>query len=132
VTDEHGVVGFPDWESGPVRPAAVVAPAACARSQRGTRRDDVLRGTDAGDRLEGRSGDDVLRGFAGDDCLAGQAGADLLIGGAGADRLLGGSGGDRIDARDGSRDRVICGSGRHRARADDVDAVRGCERIARR
>lgn len=132
VTHEHGYVAFPDWEKGPLPPTTVAEAGACGRLSVGTRRADVLRGTAGGDRLEGRSGDDVLRGLAGDDCIAGQAGHDHLIGGAGADRLLGGQGNDRIDARDGSRDRVICGPGRDRAVVDGLDRVRGCERTLRR
>jgi hypothetical protein len=44
----------------------------------------------------------------------------------------GGAGADIIDAVDGRADRVRCGSGRDRVRADKFDRLRGCERVRRR
>jgi Ca2+-binding RTX toxin-like protein len=128
---------------------------ACANPQRGTRRNDVLNGTRAGDRLRGFGGDDILRGRPGSDCLTGDSGNDRLSGSTGNDRLSGGSGNDAlsggpgrdsirggsgrnrysggpgndtINARNGRRETVNCGSGRDRARTDRFDRRRSCER----
>src|SRR3954469_16979916 len=68
-----------------------------------------------------RRGDDTLRGLRGDDTLVGGVGRDLLIGGP-AD--------DVINARDGRRDTVSCGSGQDTVVADDRDVVpAGCEQV---
>ncbi|MDP9384854.1 MAG: hypothetical protein M3P50_06430 [Actinomycetota bacterium] len=115
---------------------------------RGGRGDDELSDHGGGDDLAGGSGDDELSGGGDDPArLSGGAGADELAGGYGPDRVLGGPGRDRIDARagadrvsagpgrdtirakDGSADRVDCGSARDRVvRADRRDRLRGCER----
>jgi len=42
--------------------------------------------------------------------------------------MAGGAGDDKIDAADGAIDRVDCGPGVDRVRADAFDRVRGCER----
>ena len=121
----------------------------------GERNDDCLFGGVGSDRLIGAQGDDRLlgddseTGVAGDDRLLGNAGNDLLIGGPGRDRISGGVGNDRLRAgpgrnrlrggpgRDrlagvnGKRDRLLCGRGRDRVRADSFDLVRGCERVRR-
>ncbi|HEX3278888.1 MAG TPA: hypothetical protein VHR40_10230 [Thermoleophilaceae bacterium] len=126
----------------------------CGLTLRAT--DSGLRGTTGGDRMFGTANDDQLVARAGDDCLSGgpgndllsagagddradggpgadvlngDAGQDSLIGGSGRDRLYGGPDADRIDARDGKRDVVRCGSGRDRARVDRFDSVSGCERV---
>jgi Ca2+-binding RTX toxin-like protein len=102
--------------------------------------DDSLSGGSGGDRVVGAAGNDRLAGDGGDDSISGGAGRDRLFGGRGADRLLGGPGPNRysggpgndvIDARNGVRERVSCGSGRDRARVDRRDRVRGCERASR-
>jgi hypothetical protein len=95
-------------------------------------RDDLSGGSGA-DLVTGDAGDDDLSGGAGDDRLRGGAGDDRLTGGAGRDEIEGGSGGDRMNARDGQRDRIRCGSGRDRVTADRLDSVsRDCERVVRR
>jgi Tol biopolymer transport system component len=122
----------------------------CANLQTGTNGADTLTGTFAGDRLRGLGGNDVLNGEAGNDCLEGGAGNDRLNGGAGNDRLLGGGGrdvliggpgrnayvagpgNDRVNARNGRRELINCGTGRDTARVDRRDRVRGCERVRRR
>jgi Ca2+-binding RTX toxin-like protein len=112
------------------------APGPCANALRGSPVRDVLRGSPFGDVLEGLAGpdtllggdgDDCLRGGAGDDRLSGGRGRDVLRGGAGRNRLSGGAGDDRIDAVNRRRDRVSCGGGRDRVRADRVDLLAGCE-----
>jgi Ca2+-binding RTX toxin-like protein len=89
---------------------------------------DRLVGGPGADWLSGHRGADRLSGGAGRDEMRGGAGADRLLGGAGVDRLFGGSGRDRLLARDRTADRVDCGRGRDRARADAKDRVRACER----
>jgi hypothetical protein len=134
--DEEGNVGWPAQidtrpeSAGPgagKRPRTTSGrpkPGRCASVQRGTRGADRLRGTAAEDRLLGVGGPDRLKGLGGADCLSG---------GRGRDRLAGGAGEDTIRARDGKRDVVDCGPGRHDvALVDRVDAVRGCETLRRR
>lgn len=97
---------------------------------------DLLFGGTANDRLEGGEANDMLAGGAGDDDLLGGSGSDRLFGEAGADRILGGGGRNQIDggagndsivARNGERDRIICGTGRDRVHADRFDRLNGCE-----
>ena len=84
------------------------------------------------DRVAGDVGSDRLAGDAGVDALYGGAGKDRLVGGADADKLFGGAGRDVISARDGSRDRIDCGSGRDKVSADRDDKVaRNCEVVKR-
>lgn len=132
------------------KPSSPSLPGPCANLSRGGREADRLVGTAAGDRLLGRQGNDSLAGLGGGDCLGGgkgrdkldggpggdilrgNGGRDILVGGPGADRLLGGIDQDRIDARDGERDSVDCGVGRHDvALVDAEDAARGCEKLKR-
>lgn len=103
-------------------PAPDVDERACAVLQRGTAGADRLLGTAAGDSLDGRGGADRLRSLGGEDCLAG---------GSGRDRLAAGAGDDHVDAADGARDRVRCGSGRDEVTADRRDRLSGCERVHR-
>lgn len=125
---------------------------ACGNRISGTNRKNRLKGTEFGDQIDGLGGKDRLKGAGGDDCLDGGKGndrlgggrdADKLVGGAGNDRLrggrgtdklVGGGGNDRLSARDGVRDRVVCGRGkRDRAKVDRKDKVRkNCERVKRR
>jgi Ca2+-binding RTX toxin-like protein len=115
-------------------------PGPCANLRRGTARADTLVGGGFGDRLLGLGGRDLLIGGAGDDCLDGGRGNDRLKGGAGADQLkggpgrdvfAGGSGADGIDSADGRREKVDCGSGRDRVRADKRDRLKHCELVKR-
>ncbi len=95
----------------------------------GAGRDQLFGGAGA-DRMYGDKGRDVLRGAGGNDRLSGGAGADTLRGGAGRDTFIGGKGADRIYARGGGADRIRCGSGTDRVRADDSDTVASdCEYI---
>ena len=91
-------------------------------TRRGTRRNDVLVGTARNDRLSGLGGNDVLRGLGGN---------DYLNGGTGKDQLDGGAGNDTIWAKDGVRDRVVCGAGRDTVTADRADSLSGCEIVRR-
>jgi Ca2+-binding RTX toxin-like protein len=74
---------------------------------------------------------DRLTGGPGNDSLNGGAGADTLTGGAGADTLTGGPGSDTLNAKDGKRDRVLCGAGKDIAKVDKKDVVKGCEKVLR-
>lgn len=121
-TDCTGVGGDP-----PVDPPAE----RCSDVLRGTNRADVLKGGPGSQRIKGRSGPDRVGGGRGNDCLSGGRGGDRLAGGFGRDVLRGGRGRDFLNARDGTRDKVLCGKGRDRARVDRFDKVRGCERVRR-
>lgn len=107
---------------------------ACANRIAGGNGNDKLRGTAAGDRIAGRGGNDELNGKAGDDCVSGGKGKDRISGGSGRDKLKGGSGDDRLSSRDGKRDRLSCGKGKHdRAKVDRKDKVRkDCERVRKK
>ena len=107
------------------------------RIEGGNDRDRLYGGTGI-DQLTGGGGDDMLAGGASNDRLTGGIGNDSLFGEAGTDRIVagfgsnvidGGSGNDSIDARNGARDRVICGTGRDTVRADAVDRLNACERV---
>jgi hypothetical protein len=120
-------------------------------SLRGRRGRDCLVGNAGRDRLSGQANADRLSGSRGRDRLAGQAGRDRLFGNQGPDRLsgggsgdrmrggggknryFGGAGPDRVFARNAKVDRVRCGKGRDRVRADRRDRVADdCERVRRR
>jgi Ca2+-binding RTX toxin-like protein len=112
----------------------------------GGRGDDELGSSEDGsfddsgnDRLEGGLGADFLSGAAGRDVLVGGPGRDALGGGDGADVLIGGPGNDwlYVDVAEGDlgddgrwRDRVRCGPGYDRVKADRLDVVaRDCEEV---
>jgi RTX calcium-binding nonapeptide repeat (4 copies) len=83
-------------------------------------------------RVVGTPGADSLVGTARADLLSGLGGADLLDGRGGSDRLLGGGGADRIQAFDGTRDRVSCGTGSDLAAVDGIDVVGAdCEVVSK-
>jgi len=101
----------------------------------GDDRDELFGGTGT-DRLLGGFGRDMLAGGAGNDYihggpdadrLFGEAGTDRIIGGGGRNQIDGGGGNDSIDARNGERDRIVCGLGRDTVRADRFDRLNGCE-----
>jgi hypothetical protein len=109
---------------------------------------DRLWGGGGNDSLRGGGGGDVLRGQGGNGSLYGGAGRDTLIGGPGNDtinevpasysptepldtgpnRIDGGGGRDSIDAANGRRDAVDCGTGRDAVKADKADRLKHCER----
>jgi Ca2+-binding RTX toxin-like protein len=93
--------------------------------------DDRIESGDGHDCLIGAGGKDVLRGERGDDRLTGGRGNDTLVGGPGVNAYDAGAGRDSVDARNGQRELVRCGSGRDTARVDRRDRVRGCERVSR-
>ncbi|MFL5828350.1 MAG: thrombospondin type 3 repeat-containing protein, partial [Solirubrobacteraceae bacterium] len=94
--------------------------------------DDTLYGEGGNDSLDGGPGNDKLLGGAGNDRLAGGPGNDTLTGGPGINSYLGGPGDDVINARNGRKDAVDCGPGKHDlAIVDHADKVKGCERVKR-
>ncbi len=108
---------------------------------------DRLGGGGGPDRMWGGSGADRLGGESGDDYLTASA-QSLVDGGDDDDKLYlhdeggsvpslahpsgypvhGGPGTDSIDARDGRKSSVDCGSGLDRAYVDPGDRTRACER----
>jgi Ca2+-binding RTX toxin-like protein len=97
-----------------------------------TRGHDRLAGNFGNDLLVGGSGRDRLFGNEGNDRLSGGSGNDRLSAGSGRNLLLGGPGDDRLNGVNGGIDRINCGRGLDRVRADRIDRVRGCEHIRRR
>jgi hypothetical protein len=96
----------------------------------------VMFGGDGNDRLDAiQSSTDRTRlyGGDGDDFLTGSNAANRIVGGSGQDRISGRRGNDLIDARDGLRDHVRCGTGTDVVSADKRDDVfRDCERVVHR
>jgi Ca2+-binding RTX toxin-like protein len=78
----------------------------------------------------GGPGNDTLTGGSGEDFLRGGAGNDTLTGNGSFDWLNGGAEDDVLQARDGSIDRGICGSGSDTAVADAVDSLSECETVS--
>jgi Ca2+-binding RTX toxin-like protein len=136
---DAGAQPQPQPQSGP-------KPGACANAQTGTRKRDRLIGTAFGDLIRGAAGNDTIRGLAGADCLFGQAGNDTLDGGSGNDKLDGGAGKDKltggrgrdtfkagtgndtVNAKDGIAEKIDCGRGRDKVKADKRDKLKGCEK----
>jgi hypothetical protein len=86
----------------------------------------VARGLGGGESLTAAGGPGFIGPFIRPVSFVGRGGRDLLIGSSVPDLLDGGPGGDRIAARDGKRDRIRCGGGRDRVRADRKDHLAGC------
>lgn len=106
--------------------AALLAPMSATRSVKtitGTSKADLLRGSSGPDRIKGLAGADRIFGYGGNDVLMGGSGPDLIVGGKGRDVISGGPGNDRINARDGERDTISCGTGRDVVVRDPVDVV---------
>lgn len=94
---------------------------------RGGAGNDRLSGGADRDNLSGGDGDDSLNGGSGRDVLNGGAGDDRLSDSAGPNRFSGRSGDDTINAANGERDSVSCGTGDDVAIVDPDDRVSGCE-----
>jgi Ca2+-binding RTX toxin-like protein len=101
---------------------------------------DLLTGEDGANTLSGGAGADHLNGLGGDDTLNGGTGADTLAGGSGdehiiggpnPDKITGGTGDDTINAQDGAKDTIDCGTGNDRVTVDAIDVVSSnCEHVA--
>jgi Ca2+-binding RTX toxin-like protein len=92
---------------------------------------DQFAGTAAKDSYCGLAGADRIFGRKGNDLLSGGPGKDVIDGGPGRDLIYGGGEDDLIQARDGQRDEIDCGSGHDRAIVDRKDSVAGCEVVVR-
>lgn len=84
---------------------------------------DTLEGGVGNDVLIGDLRNDTLEGGTGADVLRGGPSGDLLIGGPGRDVIYGQGGLDVIHARDGTRDRLSCGTNRDNNTRPERDAV---------
>ena len=85
------------------------------------------------DKLFGGDGNDKLFGDGGNDSLDGGNGNDTLNGGRGTDTYSGGPGNDTINAADGIKETVNCGTGTaDKATVDKKDVVKGCEQVTRK
>jgi hypothetical protein len=110
--------------------------------------DDVINGFGGNDTLWGdacgaksrtvfaaaaaKAGNDTLNGGKGNDKLYGGKGNDKLNGGPGANIYSGGPGNDTINARNGRKETVDCGSGKKDvATVDKRDKTKGCEKVKR-
>ena len=94
--------------------------------------DDSLYGEGGNDSLDGGPGNDKLFGGAGNDKLIGGPGTDILTGGPGVNSYNGGPGDDVINARNGRKDSIDCGPGKHDlAIVDHADKVKNCEQVKR-
>jgi len=90
---------------------------------------DRVDGGFGSDRMAGGAGNDFMLGYSDADRIFGEGGKDRIIGGSGRDYIDAGDGNDSIDVRNGDRDRVLCGRGRDRVRADTIDRLNSCEII---
>jgi hypothetical protein len=88
---------------------------------------DKMLGQRGGDYMNGNRGDDALYGGDGDDTVYGGRGDDLIQGGYGNDALYTGFGDDQVNAQDGQKDLIFCGSGRDLIYLDrELDVLRDC------
>ncbi|MBA3606867.1 MAG: tandem-95 repeat protein, partial [Acidimicrobiia bacterium] len=81
--------------------------------------------TDGDDDLRFGGAVDIVDALGGNDTIRGGGGNDRIDGGDGRNRYFGGAGNDVIDAANGSRERIDCGSGNDTVRADLTDRVSG-------
>jgi Ca2+-binding RTX toxin-like protein len=92
---------------------------------------DVLTGGAGDDLLLGDAGNDRLLGGAGRDELDGDVGNDTLTGGPAKDLFFGFVGRDRIEAVDGVKETIDCGTDDDFARVDLRDRIQFCEHRTR-
>jgi Ca2+-binding RTX toxin-like protein len=93
---------------------------------------DTIYALDGRNFIDGRAGDDELYGGSGHDNIKGSDDEDYIVGGRGRDYLFGGPHADVIEAADGWKDEVNCGSGdKDKASVDKVDSVSRCEFVSR-
>ena len=105
----------------------------------GSIHNDRLVGDDAANFLAGNLGDDAIEGRGGSDLIwgrssevptAGQSDSDNIVPGPGTDRVFAHEGDDHIDAVDGSRDEITCGSGNDTGAVDTIDQrAEDCEAL---
>ncbi|MDX6442721.1 MAG: hypothetical protein QOE43_2450 [Gaiellaceae bacterium] len=92
---------------------------------------DHVEGNGGNDTISAGPGSNAVFGGLGNDTITAGNGWDLLEGGPGRDTITAGGGNDRIQARDGFRDLIDCGTGNDTAEVDRLDVVRGCEHVLR-
>jgi Ca2+-binding RTX toxin-like protein len=103
--------------------------AALAKTIDGTKDDDLV-GAENEDIISGAEGDDELYGGAGNDTVVGREGNDRISGDSGSDRLFGNEGTDTMNAGNGERDLVVCGSGVDAAYTNpDDETHKTCENV---
>ena len=126
--------------------AALAATINCPGDCTGTANPDRLIGSSASQTMRGLEGGDSVSGYRGDDDVVGGRGGDAVYGGLGDDQVYGnqgndyvegdyghdyintGSGSDKVAAKDGYRDRIVCGQGnRDKVYKDRIDRTSGCE-----
>ena len=62
--------------------------------------------------------------------LSGGSGDEVITGGPSPDKITGGSGDDVINAKDGAKDTIDCGTGSDRVTVDAIDVVSSnCEQV---
>ena len=94
--------------------------------------DDKLTGGDGNDKVYGGAGNDSVSGGKGKDTVDGGKGNDKLTGGAGVNSYRGGAGDDSVNAKNGKRETIDCGSGKKDSvSVDRRDKVKGCEKVKR-
>jgi CSLREA domain-containing protein len=91
------------------------------RGQNGN--DRVFGGPGDDTRVTGGAGDDFVSGGDGDDVVKGDGGNDVISLGGGEDSVHAGGGADTVEAKDGERDKIICGTGKDVAVVDSIDDV---------
>ncbi len=88
---------------------------------------DKMLGQRGEDRMKGNRGDDAIYGGNGDDEIYGGDGDDLIQGGYGNDVMFTGFGDDQVNAQDGQKDFITCGSGNDLIYVDaGLDVLRDC------
>ena len=88
---------------------------------------DKMLGQRGEDGMRGNRGDDALYGGNGDDVVDGGRGDDLIQGGYGNNAIYTGSGDDQVNAQDGQKDVITCGSGNDLIYLDfKLDVLRDC------
>ena len=98
---------------------------------RGTPGPDVIVGDRGADQIDGAGGDDAICAGAGADLVKGSGGDDLLRGQSGQDGVAGGTGRRPDRHHERHPDKVDCGRGRDRVKADRRDQLERCERVSR-
>jgi hypothetical protein len=76
--------------------------------------------------VDGGGGGDILHGGSAADLIDGGGGRDSIVGGLGRDGIIAGGGADTLDVRDDVRDKVNCGPGDDKVRADRKDKLHRC------
>jgi len=90
---------------------------------------DTVAGFEDYDASSGGTGGNVVTGTAGSNVISGDSRADAVNPLGGGDQVSLNGGDDSADTRDGSPDRVACGTGADAVAADQFDELLDCERV---